>query len=352
MQNDLFINGRFLTQRISGVQAFAREICRELMKKTNFVILVPKNAVLYDDEFLDKIKKTGVYSGHLWEQISLPLFVNQHSNAILLNLCNTGPIFLRKQICTVHDLAFLQNQNWFNPIFKYIYSYLIPRLIKSSYAVLTVSKTIKNELIQEYKIEKKKITVVTNKVGQNLFNVNQIKEFDKRLQSNDFFLMVGSNNQRKNSSFVERLFKEQMPNHKLVIVGGSHCSFSNNENLKTDYYNIIKLDYVNDEKLVWLYKNAICLINPSLYEGFGIPNIEAMMFGCPVVCSDIKVFREICKQAAFYFDVNKQDTLKTILTSDIKNKELTELKRKEGEVIFKELQYSERADIILKLLTI
>ncbi|MGQ0828477.1 MAG: glycosyltransferase family 4 protein [Bacteroidota bacterium] len=347
----LFINGRFLTQRTSGVQSFAREVCRELLKEIELVILVPSNTTLYDNEFSGHIKRTGFFKGHLWEQISLPLFLLNQTDAKLLNLCNTGPVIVKKQICTIHDLAFLKDPKWFNPLFSLAYTFLIPRLIRASRGVLAVSETIKNELVKEYKLSEKKITVVGNKVAQDIIDAKPIGPFDDRILPKEYFLVVGSDNPRKNLSFVKHIFAEGAIGKKLVVAGGGHRSFSNNERIDFDSDTIIALDYIDNEKLVWLYKNAIGLISPSFYEGFGIPNIEAMMFECPLVCSDIPVFREVCQEAAFYFKLNDAESLKNCLIQDMENKARVEENKAAGRKIVEKFQSAQRGQIILNMLS-
>lgn len=347
---DLFINGRFLTQRTSGVQSFAREVCRELIKDTNLILLVPRNAVLQDNEFSSHIKRVGIFGGHFWEQLSLPFFLNKQQQAILLNLCNTGPLLFNNQVCTVHDLAFLKNKKWFNPIFSMVYTFLIPKLITVSKGVLTVSSTIKNELIETYQIKESKIAVISNKVGSDLIKINAIEPLNKKLVSKDFFLMVGTNNQRKNLAFVQQLFKEGTINKKLVIAGGNHKSFRNASDEDLCAENIIHLDYINNENLAWLYKNAIALINPSLYEGFGIPNMEAMFFNCTVLCSDIPVFRETCADAAFYFSPTEKKSLEKCINNFLENSQLAESKKHLGKNIVDNFQNQKRSATILNIL--
>ncbi len=343
----LFINGRFLTQRVSGVQSFAREICRELAKETELTILIPANEPLIDDEFSPFIKKIGKLKGHLWEQIDLTWFMNNQKEARLLNLCNTGPLFLQGQIVTIHDLAFLKNPAWFNRVFSITYSIMVPRLVRSASTVITVSETVKAEICSQYGVSSQKVIVLSNKVGIDLLNEDDIPPFDERLVPTSYFLMVGSNNPRKNFNFVEKLFSENNISHILVIAGGSFRSFNTDNTMHFQNDRIIRLDYINNQKLKWLYKNAKAFINPSLYEGFGIPNIEAMAFGCPVICSDIPVFREVCKEAAFYFNLLDISTLKKCVTGDIEQHELVAEKISIGKEVYMKYQHEKRLPALL-----
>ncbi|MBL7882964.1 MAG: glycosyltransferase family 4 protein [Bacteroidia bacterium] len=349
----LFVNGRFLTQKTSGVQYYAREICKELIEQCEIKILVPKNAILQPNEFTKHLLPIGSFKGHLWDQINLVRFMKKHKNDTLLNLCNTGPISIKNQIVTIHDLAFVENPKWFHPLFAFVYNNMIPVLVKKAKHILTVSETIKNEITKQYSISSNKITVVGNKVSNELLNSKNIEAFDERIKAKSYFLMVGTNNNpRKNFNFVINAFAELLPNSTLVIAGGNHQSFSQQNNYSAIPSTIIFLDYVTNEKLKWLYKNAIAAINPSLYEGFGIPNIEAMILNCPVICSNIPVFKEVCEDAARYFNNNNQQDFITEVKKCTDNKPETAQLVQKGIARVEYYQQKNRTASILKLINV
>lgn len=323
----LYINGRFLTQHLTGVQIFAQEICKELDGKIDFEIVVPKNQPILNNSLNHKIKKIGFLKGYFWEQISLPNYIKKQPDCILLNLCNLAPINLSNQVVTIHDLAFIKNKKWFSFTFQKVYNFIIPKIIKNSISIITVSETIKNELITAFEINPKKITVVFNKINQELINAKP-KSPKIDFESKQYFLMVGSNNPRKNFAFVEKIFTNELGKEKLIIVGADHASFNASNNL-TSSNNIIRLKNVTMEELSWLYQNTKTLINPSFYEGFGIPNIEAMYFKTPIVCSKISVFEEVCGNYANYFELeNSSDFIEKVKNIDL-NKDFNNSNRYE-----------------------
>lgn len=297
----VFINGRFLTQHPTGVQFYAQEICKELEKVIDFEILVPKNQPILNNSLNHKIKKIGQLKGYLWEQYSLPNYILNQKNCVLLNLCNLAPISLKNQIVTIHDLAFIKNTKWFSFSFQLAYNYIIPKILKNNKFIVTVSETVKNELINHFKINPKKIHVIYNKVSADLIKAIP-KQPTQCFDSKNYFLMVGSINPRKNFAFVEEQFLNQLTQENLIVVGANHASFKNLKQTN-EAKNIIRLKNVSNEELAWLYLNCKALINPSLYEGFGIPNIEAMYFNAPILCSKIDVFDEVCCNYAQYFEI-------------------------------------------------
>lgn len=347
MRPKIFINGRFLTQQITGVQSFARAVCSELNDHSDFSLLVPTKADLVDAAFSDKIRRIGRFQGHLWEQVSLPLFLRQQKNAVLLNLCNTAPLMLHDQIVTIHDLAFIKDPSWFNVSFAKYYSWLIPRIVRRSRSVLTVSETVKKELIEAFGLSSDKIIVVGNKVSSDLLEAQPALPAAYNIHARKYFLLVGSDDPRKNFSFIEKLFEDKLSNYQLVIVGGRQSSFNTTERT-SNHLNIIRLGYTDLSTLSWLYRNSLGLINPSFYEGFGIPNLEAFAFGCPVFCSDVDVFREICGEAASYFDPRNPDSASKLLLSYLEDPAMIKNQVNTGLEVFKKFQESNRAISILK----
>lgn len=351
MTSRLFINGRFLTQQTTGVQAFARSVCEELAPSVEFTIIVPVNCQLHNPILPERILRTGNRTGHRWEQLNVPSFLKRNTGSILLNLCNTGPAFIKNQVTTIHDLAFLKNSSWFNPVFAFYYSMLIPRLVSNSKSVITVSETVKRELMKSFATGSEKISVTGNKVDSALLSVTPVKPEHSGIHSGKFFLMVGSENPRKNFAFAEKAFINKFPGVALVIAGGSHSAFRSSAKSNRSSQ-IIRTGYTTNANLRWLYENALGFINPSLYEGFGIPNLEAFAFDCPVYCSGIPAFRETCGDAAFYFDPLNEISFTECLSTGMKNSQLCGQKTLLGKVIFTSFQNKNRTPDLLKALAL
>lgn len=343
----LLINGRFLSQRPSGVQVFAHALCKELHDSgIDFSFLVRKKAQIEPPDYEVEILRWGNLDGHLWEQIELPYYIRKQ-NAFLLNLCNSGPIRLKNQATVVHDLAFFKNPSWFHPAFAMWYRFMIPRMARNCKQVLTVTKSIKSELVEALSIPVDSISVLGNKVDNRLLQADAKPPEDLPEGFSDFFLMVGTNDPRKNFELAASFISEQL-NKKIVLVGGNHSNFRQTVTTKAD--NLIRLGHISMENLKWLYMNTSALISPSLYEGFGIPNLEAMALNCPIICSDIPVFKEVCDGASLYFSPLVVEELK----SCIEALELDLQEKKDrltlGQAIFTSYQTEDRAKLIASII--
>jgi glycosyltransferase involved in cell wall biosynthesis len=293
----IYINGKFLTQQISGVQRFAIEILKELDNLSlPYLILAPQGSIHPELETLLKVKVIGTRSGTLWEQIDLPLYLNKRTKPLLLNLCNTGPLLYRNQIATIHDLSFLVNPKWFSWKFVLWYKFMIPILARTAKHLITVSEFSKNELINLLGITPSKISVVYNAVA-----FKKVTLTSKPNTYGKYLLFVGSIDPRKNLETLIKAFQAaDLPDMKLLLVGKINKNF-NQVNLGV-VQNIVQLGNVDDEDLAHLYQHAFAFVYPSLYEGFGIPPLEAMAFSCPVICSNAASLPEVCGDAALYFE--------------------------------------------------
>ncbi|MGL5312044.1 MAG: glycosyltransferase, partial [Peptostreptococcaceae bacterium] len=160
----IVINGRFLTQNITGVQRFAHEIIRELdniVKPGEYKILAPKNIIYKDLDYKNiKIEICGNLKGHLWEQIELPYYVKKNK-AELINLCNTAPI-LNPNIVAIHDIQTKVHPEFFSKKFALWYNLMNKFNIKNSKKIITVSNFSKSEIVKYYGVSEDKITVIYN----------------------------------------------------------------------------------------------------------------------------------------------------------------------------------------------
>lgn len=307
----IYINGRFLTQNLTGVQRYAIEIVKQLDKMNvgvKFILLMPKveskiNIKLDNIE----IQKIGKYKGHLWEQMSLPLFIKKNGRNRLLNLCNLAPIMYPGYI-TIHDISFKTHPEHLNWKFSLWYKIVTLLNIKRYKHIFVVSEFSKKEIIDNYKIDEAKLTVTYNS-AEHMRNIIPDENILEKLNLNkkEFYFSLGNKSPHKNFKFIFQCAQNN-PDKCFVVSGNENNKiFAKNEN-KNKPNNLIFTGYITDEEMVALYKKCKAFIFPSLYEGFGIPPLEAINVGCKnVILSNIPVLQEIYGSSVKYFDINNQD---------------------------------------------
>ncbi len=214
-------------------------------------------------------------------------------------------------MCTFHDLAVLDRPEWFNPRFAAWYGWLLPRLARRVQHIIAVSEFTKRRITERIGIEPQKITVIPIGVDERFVRKSpeEVVEVRKSLGilSQHYLLCVGSVEPRKN---LHRLLQawtrlqEQIPSDIQLVVAGAKgrslvfpdVSF---EQLPPKVH---LTGYVKDEQLAGLYSGALALIYPSLYEGFGLPPLEAMACGTPVITSNVTSLPEVVEDAAMLID--------------------------------------------------
>lgn len=292
------INGRFYAQPVTGVQRYAREIVSEIdhllshQRAQARMILPPTVAPPVFAAI--QPSRAGGASGHLWEQAILPI----RSEGPLLNLCNTGPLAARRQIVCMHDTNVFDEPGSYSPAFRALYRVLLPGLVRRGAVVTSVSRFSARQLARRLGIAPQAITVMYNG-REHVFRWNAAASgLPARLSGlRPFALLLGSRARHKNAAFILRQAEAlDALGIDLVVAGGAAAIFSPTETVSAR--NIHGLGFVTDDDLAWLYAHALCLAFPSRSEGFGLPLLEAMTLGCPVVASDQSCLPEICGEAA------------------------------------------------------
>lgn len=330
----IYINGRFLSNKMDGISRFSLEICKQLKRfDLNFKIVIPKWVVYENNEGFE-IVRFGNLKSHFWEQIDLLRFLKSKENPLLLNLSGLGPLFYKNQIITIHDLSFYENSKWFSKWYTFFYGTATPIIAKNALKIITVSDFSKSEIIKYLKIDQEKIEVVHNAVANNFnnsFENFQITSTIYSISKHKYILAVSSIDPRKNLQLLIDSFEElKLEDYKLVLVGNKSSHF--NVKLISNSHNIIFTGFVSDSDLSHLYKKCEFFIYPSLYEGFGIPPLEAMKNGCAVIVSDIPSLKEVCFDAVLYVNPNDSDSIKNGMMKIITDSILKEKLKLKGSI--------------------
>ncbi|MFN0188402.1 MAG: glycosyltransferase [Bacteroidia bacterium] len=304
----VIINGKFLSQPQTGVQRYAYEIIRELiLLKDDVQIVCPQKKFLRKETQNWPLIHIGQNKGGYWEQFELPRWLKKQGLPLLINLCNSAPIYYQPSFVTIHDLATIHHPAWFSASFSWFYQKMLPLLAKRSEKVLTVSTEIQKEIVKEFNLEISKTEVLFNGLP-HFFNENKqhFSVLDKKRQ----ILAVGSFDPRKNFHLLLEAFLEakNLSDYTLVFVGRASDLFTFNS-LKVNESDASRVKIfvdTTDQELLELYRESEIFVSLSAYEGFGIPVLEALSLNCKTLISDIPVYRELFNGYVHFTSLEKE----------------------------------------------
>lgn len=316
----LYINGKFLAQRTTGVQRFSRglllafdQLLAQATSHDEVVLLCPPGVPHLDELVHIKQRTCGRAGRSLtwWEQIDLPLAAR---DGTLLCFSGSAPLLARRCVPTIHDAAVFLHPEAYSWKFVAWYRFLFRWMSKRVPYVLTVSNSSANDLRKF--LSKPEYKVIPN-AAEHIDRVDADNGVLRHLNvlPRRYVLAVGSLNPTKNfSSLVEAYLASGLgPEVPLVIAGNLNKAIFSSTLIPTDNESILWAGPVDDAQLKALYENALVFVFPSLYEGFGIPPLEAMSCGCPVIASNASSIPEVCSDAALYFPPLDTDALARLL---------------------------------------
>jgi glycosyltransferase involved in cell wall biosynthesis len=304
----LYINGRFLTQAVTGVQRFAREVLKAMDDlaadgqienlPTSATVLAPSGAIPPELRYFN-FREVGSLHGHAWEQVELPWFAR---DGVLVSFAATGPLTKRNQIVTIHDAAVAAVPEAYTFAFRSWYKANISVLLKITPFVMTVSEFSKHELVRYFNARPDRI-VVTTEGKEHLGRVNMDSSILAKhdLSPKGYLLAVGSLSSHKNFDVIPRALECLDIPVSVVVVGAGNGSVFGRHRPET-HQRLKPVGYVSDSELKALLANASGFIHPSRYEGFGLTPLEAMALGCPVIAARAAALPEIAADTALYFD--------------------------------------------------
>lgn len=300
MANEIVVNGRFLSRRVTGVERYGRAILE-----------------CFGDKYrVEKTRWNGV-RGHTWEQFVLP--TKLHSSSILWSPANTGPLLIRDQALTVHDLGPLEHPMWFQRDFALWYRIFLPLLVRRVRLIFTPSDYVKRKIGQRFGI--KNVIVALNGVDSSVFHPKaerRIHTLPKR-----YILFVGSLQPRKNLKLLLQawsVIKDEFKDVWLLVAGDTGNVFR--REVYPEVERVRFLGYVDEEALPGLYAHAACFVLPSHDEGFGLSVLEAMACGTPVIVSNGGALPETVGEAGLVFDLSDPDGLPEALRACMSNQRL------------------------------
>jgi glycosyltransferase involved in cell wall biosynthesis len=290
------INGRFLSHRVTGIERYAREVMARGSQLAT--VAAPRNPV------------RGL-RGHLWEQTILPARIGHD---LLWSPRNTGPLAVAKQVVTIHDCAFRDQPEGFSRKFAAWYHWLVPKLARRVRRIITDSKFSRDRLIEYCRIPRDKIVAIPLGVDQRFrpLTAEVIAQTRAHLGLPPrYVLHVGCQVPRKNSRRLLEAWKmvsREHPELCLVLVGAADPVFRDT-GLGRLPPSVVLTGYVADAYLPAVYGGAELFVFPSLYEGFGLPVLEAMACGTPVLTSNATSLPEVAGNAALLVDPRSVESL-------------------------------------------
>lgn len=293
----------------------------------------------------------------LWEQAVLPFQLVKEGIDLIHSLAFVQPLFSScPGVVTIYDLSFLLFSEGFNPWKRLYLRYMTPYSARRARRVIALSRSTKSDLSRFFRIPVKKIEVIPCGVNPRFrpLNGNLISRFRQRHRLPErMILFVGTIEQRKNVSLLLEAYaqiKKDIP-HALVLAGakgwGADGILAQAEEL--GLADVIFAGYVEQEELPLWYNAADLLAYPSLYEGFGLPPLEAMASGTPVLASDTSSLPEVVGDAGILVDPQNADEIARAMLKVLRDKGLQGEMRRRGLERAKRFTWQGAAEETVKL---
>jgi glycosyltransferase involved in cell wall biosynthesis len=336
------INALFLLPgKVGGTETYLRNLVKSLVKIDHsdheYVVYINKESVGVFDQLASSLQVVlcPIAAGNrpiriLWEQFILPVQIWRHKIDILLSGGLTSPFFCpATSILALHDIQHVNQPRNYSWLYHFFLKTIIYWSAKTADGIITISHKVKQDIIRSYKIPRERICVTHLAADHHVFfprNTDEVESARKKYRlPQSFLLYPASSLAHKNH---QRLFEamklvtEAVKETHLVLIGprneGANRILASiaGMDLQKD---ILLLDWLPFEDIPLLYCASQLLVYPSLDEGFGLPILEAMACGIPVVCSRIEPMTEVAGDAAIYVDPYDPKNIAEGVLSVLKN---------------------------------
>jgi len=315
----------------TGVGRYIRNLVTNLARidnKNHYILFLPKrafNSVTLPNNRWEK-READVHWHTFSEQFVMPfLFAKEKLDVVHIPYFNIPIFYAGRVVATVHDLTILHTKTgkattlpqWVYTLRRFGYRIVMEIGLRRASSIIAVSETTKKDIVSNFAVAPGKIYVTYEGIDKEIRNTSGN---GKSLVEGAYLLYVGNAYPHKNLERLLDAFGEVQKNltdTKLVLVGREDF-FTNRLKAKAStlasHKNIIFWGEASEQDLSRLYAHANAFVFPSLAEGFGLPALEALSFGCPIICSDIPVFHEVLGDIPTYVDPMDISDIKNAIT--------------------------------------
>lgn len=351
-----------LSYHLTGIERYAACVSDKMLERDecNFYVLIFRNEIypLFKNKIDGKRVIAKIIRGDnkfIFYQLILPYHLYKLKADCYLFLAFNSPILFRKKgiYNAIHDMGAWDASESMKKSQKIYWRVTMRIAVKLSKGIITVSEFSKRRIIELLKCPKEKIHVIYSAVYEGItkdycVDFKTIRE--KYHLPDKYIMMLSTLEPRKNMSILLEVFSKIADDvdYDLVLVGRKGWMMDQVLGRYNKQKRIHITGYVKDEHVSHIYKNALCFVFPSLYEGFGLPPVEALALGTPVIASDAASIPEILQKQAVYFKSNSMSELKNILLG--LEEELNVMPHELNEYQKIEYDFGRSAEKVLKLI--
>ena len=294
------VNARFVTQDVTGVQRYAHELVSRLATPDGIrvLLLVPPDKVIElgpgDQTPLHPDERWWGMGGHRWEQTTLRSLFRRSGASVLLSPAGWGPVTVRGQLPVIHDIHPILHPEFFAPNYARWSKVATPLLVHAARRVAATSGRVRDQLVEHLRVDPARIDLVSPAVGPP-FTDRPLGDIDARPSGHCLF--VGGDKTQKNLTFLTAFWPDVHRQLGLELWVTERAVPSRVMADLGKVPGVVRLRDPSDEELVEAYAGALCLLWPSIAEGFGIPLLEAMAVGTPFISADVGAARDLAVTA-------------------------------------------------------
>lgn len=317
---------RAFLQKRTGIEEYSYQVIQHLrdeLRDQEVILYIKKNFQFsifnfqfgFRDQKIDfELPKNwrvkGLWAPRLWTQVRLSIEILLHRPDVLFVPAHTVPwIHPRETIVTIHGLEYEfapKAYSWFE---RFYMRFSIRSAVRFASQVITVSENTKRDVMRLYAVSEEKIAVIYEGIDRGLALSDPSKENEQDIPASPYFLFIGRIEERKNIRKIVEAFeffkaKTHLP-HQLILVGKPGYGYKQiKKQIASSRFreDIIERGYVDQDEKWQLLRQAQVFIFPSLYEGFGLPVLEAQLVGTPVITSNSSSLPEVAGSGAIFVD--------------------------------------------------